>query len=198
MSSKYNFTTLCNTCSVTHYLFNQQSVPEHVLSPPRPSSSHLQRWSMSASPPRTVYNENSNTRVPNRDEVGEPHLPQLHSASAINDENLDDKIPDYLQQSEDEWQDDPVNPRNWSPARKWTATTVVSSFIRIGYLTTRPNFGSACTLHVCDSISKFYHGTRIARCGHKIWYNRSNSHSVDSQHLRSVTGHRSFICRTLV
>lgn len=83
---------------------------------------------MSASPPRTVYNENSNTRVPNRDDVGEPHLPQLHSASAINDENLDDKIPDYLQQSEDEWQDDPVNPRNWSPARKWTATTVLALY----------------------------------------------------------------------
>jgi hypothetical protein len=26
----------------------------------------------------------------------------------------------------DNWEHDPVNPRNWSPAKKWTTTTLVS------------------------------------------------------------------------
>ncbi|KAG1847721.1 hypothetical protein F4604DRAFT_1814319 [Suillus subluteus] len=27
-------------------------------------------------------------------------------------------------QSEDKWQRDPVNPRNWSPAKKWTTIAI--------------------------------------------------------------------------
>lgn len=113
---------------------------------------------MSASPPGTV---SVNARAPNQDDVDESHLSQLHVASIITADNLDDKIPDDFQQSEDEWQQDPANPRNWSLASKWTVTTIVSSSIRIKYLIMRPDFGflSACALHLCDSVSKFYHGT---------------------------------------
>ncbi|KAG1741327.1 major facilitator superfamily domain-containing protein [Suillus lakei] len=53
---------------------------------------------------------------------------QLHGASAIPDDNLGDEIPDKLQQLEDEWQHDPVNPRNWSPAKKWTTTAIVALY----------------------------------------------------------------------
>ncbi|KAG1817662.1 major facilitator superfamily domain-containing protein [Suillus subaureus] len=31
-------------------------------------------------------------------------------------------------QSEDKWQRDPVNPRNWSPAKKWTTTAAVTLY----------------------------------------------------------------------
>jgi len=113
---------------------------------------------MSTSPPV----ENTKTRVPNEDDIDERHLSQFHrDASAIADDNLEDKIPDQLQQLEYEWEDDLGNPRNWSAAKKWTATTIVSFAIRIVYLFTRPNFGflSACALHFCNSVSKFYYGT---------------------------------------
>ncbi|KAG1860072.1 major facilitator superfamily domain-containing protein [Suillus subluteus] len=36
-----------------------------------------------------------------------------------------DNIPDKFKQLEDEWQQGPANPRNWSPARKWTTTAIV-------------------------------------------------------------------------
>ena len=124
---------------------------------------------MSASP-STAAVENSNTFVPSQDNVDELHLSQLHGASAIIDDKLEDKILDHLQQLEDEWQHDPVNPRNWSLAKKWTATTIVSPSIRTKYLIMRFNFGfrSAGDLHFCDSVSKFYYGTWIARPGRKI------------------------------
>ncbi|KAG2336185.1 multidrug resistance protein 4 [Suillus weaverae] len=83
---------------------------------------------MSASPPVTVCVESSNIRVPIQDDVDERHLSQLHGASAITDDNLEDKIPDSLQQLEDEWQHDPVNPRNWSPAKKWTTTIILALY----------------------------------------------------------------------
>lgn len=109
---------------------------------------------MSASPPGTVCPETSNTRAPYQDDVDE----QLHGVSTITGDNLEDKIPDNLQQLEDEWEHDPDNPRNWSPASKWTATTIVSPSIIIRYLIMRL-FLSACALHFCDTVSKFHHGT---------------------------------------
>ncbi|KAG2361263.1 multidrug resistance protein 4 [Suillus spraguei] len=78
---------------------------------------------MSTSPPGTVFVESSNTRVSNQDDV---NIFQPNSLSAT--DNLEDKIPDDLQQLEDEWQHDPVNPRNWSPASKWTATTILALY----------------------------------------------------------------------
>ncbi|KAG1850204.1 multidrug resistance protein 4 [Suillus subalutaceus] len=36
-----------------------------------------------------------------------------------------DNIPDKFKQLEDGWQQGPANPRNWSPARKWTTTAIV-------------------------------------------------------------------------
>ncbi|KAG1860060.1 multidrug resistance protein 4 [Suillus subluteus] len=83
---------------------------------------------MSASPPETVCVENTNTRVLNEDDGDEQHLSQLHGASTITDDNLEEKIPDHLQQLEDEWQDDPANPRNWTPTKKWTAIIILALY----------------------------------------------------------------------
>ncbi|KAG1850195.1 major facilitator superfamily domain-containing protein [Suillus subalutaceus] len=52
----------------------------------------------------------------------------LHGVSAITDDNLEQNIPDHLQQLEDEWQDDPANPRNWTPAKKWTAIVILALY----------------------------------------------------------------------
>ncbi|KAG1741333.1 multidrug resistance protein 4 [Suillus lakei] len=82
---------------------------------------------MSASPPGTVCVESSYTRVLNQDDVDECPLSQLRGASAILDDNFKGGIPDNLQQL-DEWQHDPVNPRNWSLAKKWTNTTILALY----------------------------------------------------------------------
>ncbi|KAG2132064.1 major facilitator superfamily domain-containing protein [Suillus clintonianus] len=77
--------------------------------------------------PGISFVETSHTHVPDSDDMDDLHLPQLHVASAIPDDNLEDKISEKLEQLEDEWQDDPINPRNWSPAKKWT-TTLIGAF----------------------------------------------------------------------
>ncbi|KAG1741322.1 multidrug resistance protein 4 [Suillus lakei] len=53
---------------------------------------------------------------------------RFHVPSAIPDDNLENKIQDKLLHSEGEWQHDPVNPRNWSPAKKWTTTTILALY----------------------------------------------------------------------
>ncbi|KAG1741290.1 multidrug resistance protein 4 [Suillus lakei] len=74
---------------------------------------------MSGSPPETTFVETSHTHAPDRDDTNNLNLPQLHAASAfISDDNLEARIPDKLELSEDEWKHDPVNPRNWSPGKK--------------------------------------------------------------------------------
>lgn len=80
---------------------------------------------MSASPPGTVP---VNARAPNQGDVDEFHLSQLHVVSTITADNLDEKISDDFQQLEDEWQQDPANPRNWPLASKWTATTILALY----------------------------------------------------------------------
>lgn len=37
----------------------------------------------------------------------------------------EDKKEEALERVEDDWADDPINPRNWSDGRKWTAAGVV-------------------------------------------------------------------------
>ncbi|KIY43121.1 MFS general substrate transporter [Fistulina hepatica ATCC 64428] len=39
-----------------------------------------------------------------------------------------DKKLEALEKVEDDWQDDPINPRNWSPARKWVAVSIVAFY----------------------------------------------------------------------
>ncbi|KAH7887863.1 multidrug resistance protein 4 [Phlebopus sp. FC_14] len=39
-----------------------------------------------------------------------------------------DKLEDKAEDKQDNWEQDPINPRNWSPARKWTATAIVSFY----------------------------------------------------------------------
>jgi hypothetical protein len=148
---------------------------------------------MPASTPGTGCAESSHTHVQDTDHASDRHSPA--EVLAASHDNLEDKIPD---KSEDEWERDPANPRNWSPAKKWTTTAIVSSSVRDITNHKDSVFLSGWTLHFCNPVSKFYHGTWFARPGHKVWHNQSNNYSVDSQHLPSVIRHRSFICRTLV
>ncbi|KAJ7068800.1 major facilitator superfamily domain-containing protein [Mycena amicta] len=40
----------------------------------------------------------------------------------------EDKLEELLENLEDNWQDDPLNPRNWSVGKKWTSAAVVSLY----------------------------------------------------------------------
>ncbi|KAG2038282.1 multidrug resistance protein 4 [Suillus americanus] len=71
---------------------------------------------MSASPPGASY-------IPLPDQDHDSNNPRVHDPSAILDDNLE-----RIMQPEDEWQHDPVNPRNWSPAKKWRTTTIVTFY----------------------------------------------------------------------
>jgi hypothetical protein len=82
---------------------------------------------MSGSPPGTASLVTSLTQVSIQleDDTNDLHsLPLTGSegGSAIQGEKIEDKI----EVKEDDWEHDPVNPRNWSPARKWIATSLVS------------------------------------------------------------------------
>ncbi|KAG1897547.1 multidrug resistance protein 4 [Suillus fuscotomentosus] len=66
--------------------------------------------------------------LPDQNDSNDRHVQQLHAHSAIPDDNLQHEIQGKLEQPEDEWQHDPVNPRNWSPAKKWTTTAIVGLY----------------------------------------------------------------------
>ncbi|KAG2132085.1 major facilitator superfamily domain-containing protein [Suillus clintonianus] len=68
--------------------------------------------------------ESSRTHVLGKDDTNDRRIPQLHVLSSIPDDNLELK----LEQSEYEWQHDPVNPRNWSLGKKWTTTTILAIY----------------------------------------------------------------------
>lgn len=52
----------------------------------------------------------------------------LHDPPAIPDDNFEHEKRVKLEQSDDEWQHDPANPRNWTPAKKWTTTAIVALY----------------------------------------------------------------------
>ena len=41
----------------------------------------------------------------------------------------EDKKEEALENAEDDWAHDPINPRNWTPAKKWTAVSIVRHLI---------------------------------------------------------------------
>ncbi|KAJ6561452.1 major facilitator superfamily domain-containing protein [Mycena vulgaris] len=69
---------------------------------------------------RAVPNANG---APNQDHPG-------HGPSAI----PEDKKEELLENHEDDWEDDPANPRNWPPAKKWASAGVVSFYTFISPL----------------------------------------------------------------
>jgi hypothetical protein len=80
---------------------------------------------MSGSPPVIVSFATSLPHVPIQDDTNDLHPSQLAGSdggSAIQA----DKVQNKFEDKEDDWEHDPVNPRNWSPARKWIAVTIVS------------------------------------------------------------------------
>ncbi|KAG1755828.1 major facilitator superfamily domain-containing protein [Suillus lakei] len=67
------------------------------------------------------------THAPNQGDTNDLHTPHRISSeggSAISDNKVEDKIED----KEHDWECDPVNPRNWSPLKKWTTATLVSLY----------------------------------------------------------------------
>ncbi|KIK38330.1 hypothetical protein CY34DRAFT_15117 [Suillus luteus UH-Slu-Lm8-n1] len=78
---------------------------------------------MPVSTPGTGCAESSHTHVQDTDHASDQHSPA--EALAVSHDNLEDKIPN---KSEDEWERDPANPRNWSPAKKWTTTAIVGLY----------------------------------------------------------------------
>jgi len=66
--------------------------------------------------------ESSLTHVSITEKAQQPqHFAEGHGESAL----PEDKITEAIENLEDDWENDPDNPRNWSPSRKWTAVSVV-------------------------------------------------------------------------
>ncbi|KAG1874548.1 major facilitator superfamily domain-containing protein [Suillus subalutaceus] len=71
---------------------------------------------MSGSPSGTVSFTPSH-----QDDSNDLHLPQVMRSEGQSAAEDSDK-------THDDWEHDPVNPRNWSPAKKWTTTTIVALY----------------------------------------------------------------------
>lgn len=95
-----------------------------VVQPSSRCLPYLARWSMSGSPTRTSSLATSHTHVLVEDDVND-HSPQLAGSEDMS-VIPDDKIVDTIQDKNDSWEHNPANPRNWSPAKKWTAAALVS------------------------------------------------------------------------
>jgi hypothetical protein len=58
-------------------------------------------------------------------DINDFHSPKL--APSQGGFAIQDAIEDQIKETDDDdWERDPVNPRNWSPTNKWVATTLVS------------------------------------------------------------------------
>ncbi|KAF9051613.1 multidrug resistance protein 4 [Panaeolus papilionaceus] len=65
-----------------------------------------------------VHNEESKVVAPRRE------ISSGHGGSAL----PEDKFEEAIENIEEDWENDPENPRNWIPSRKWTAVGVVSFY----------------------------------------------------------------------
>ncbi|KAL0960065.1 hypothetical protein HGRIS_011713 [Hohenbuehelia grisea] len=79
-------------------------------------------------PNTTASAASSDTHVP----TGRPtfHLPHHNTEHEGRGESAlpEDKKEEALENAEEDWEDDPINPRNWSFGKKWTAVAVVSMY----------------------------------------------------------------------
>ncbi|KAG0709504.1 multidrug resistance protein 4 [Suillus ampliporus] len=65
--------------------------------------------------------------VPDHGDTNDLHIPQRTSSDGGSVISVD-KVDDIIQDKEYDWEHDPVNPRNWSTARKWTAVSIASLY----------------------------------------------------------------------
>ncbi|KAJ7246604.1 major facilitator superfamily domain-containing protein [Mycena haematopus] len=82
-----------------------------------------------------VSASSSLTNVPVPDESAPPHANGQNSHDGRGPSAIpEDKKTELLENLEDDWQDDPDNPRNWSFSKKWTSCAVVSFYTFISPL----------------------------------------------------------------
>ncbi|KAG2042964.1 multidrug resistance protein 4 [Suillus americanus] len=79
---------------------------------------------MSGSPPGTVSFTPSH-----QDDSNVPYLPQV-----MRNEGQSAEVEKKTHDEEYDWEHDPANPRNWSPANKWTMATLVSLYTFVATL----------------------------------------------------------------
>jgi len=90
---------------------------------------------MSNSPAETVSLAISRTRASVQSDANDFYPAQLAGGEDV---ISDDKIRDKSEkEDDDDWEHHPANPRNWSPAKKWIATTLVSLYAFV------PSLGSS-------------------------------------------------------
>ncbi|OJA18265.1 hypothetical protein AZE42_05821 [Rhizopogon vesiculosus] len=84
---------------------------------------------MSGPPPGTASSVTSLTQVSVQLEGDTNDLHSLPLTGSDGGSAIQgDKVEDKIELKEDDWEHDPVNPINWSPARKWIATSLVSLY----------------------------------------------------------------------
>lgn len=84
----------------------------------------------------------------------------------------------------DDWEDDPENPRNWSMSRKWICTSVVCRPAKKGRDALIVQLGLA--VHVHSAARKFDDGSRSARNSRDVQHNKSDDRRSHSGHISSV------------
>lgn len=71
----------------------------------------------------SLATSNTHVFVEDDDNNHSPKLAGIKGVPAVSDDKIEDKMED---KDDDDLEYDPLNPRSWSPAKKWTATTLVS------------------------------------------------------------------------
>lgn len=85
--------------------------------------------------PLSTDSASISTAVADPAEAQAPYHDQEKQASNVPAANLtggegqsaipEDKKEEALENAEDDWAHDPINPRNWTPSKKWTAVSIV-------------------------------------------------------------------------
>lgn len=126
----------------------------------------------SASSDTHVYHAECNTTVPRHDPIRSP-------SRQIEPSLLEEKTREAVDDSEEAWAVDPVNARNWSFSRKWTAVGVVSWTIleMVACLTLGM---SGFFLYFLSTVGQFHDGSWFAGGCRPVQHHQSDIDRIDT------------------
>lgn len=77
--------------------------------------------------------------------------------------------------SNDHWDNDPANPRQWSSLKKWLAMGIVRNFLLLCWVSQRFRFTSDFLLHIYWNIGWLHDGLSCAWYSKDLWYDAYTS-----------------------
>jgi hypothetical protein len=102
----------------------------------------------------------------------------------------EDKKEGALESSEDDWEHDPINPRNWPTRRKYVAMVLVR-FILCMILLSLVDYVSGVILHLYPAFGQFDDGPWFTTNCIALWHSKSSRRCFDTVCISAIFWDRS-------